>query len=390
MKEKLWTGPYLFSLLLVFGVNMGYALLNAVMVMYAEVLGADSVMGGYMIAAFTLAALVVRLGIKRLNERMSNRTILIIGLCLTLIAGVGYCVAKTVPIFLFFRIIHGFGFGLSLTTATAISNAYVPASRLAEGVGFTSSANTIANAIGPSLALAVLGDQNTHFLSLFFILLGTTGISLLCSLVVKGQPKAKRLAESESNHWGIWIASVFFLGTLSQGAVNSFLTSYAKELALGNVGFFFTITAVVTFASRFFSGWLQEKIGMRRLSLGLALLMSLSTLSIVFVQTSWQLMLTAVPYGLAAGLLFPIFNYRIIRTVDASQFAYATSIYYCGLDLGYGIGALIWGYVSQYAGYQALYLIAALVLLIMAVLDQCLYIREKGARKHALSVDLGA
>ena len=129
---------------------------------------------------------------------------------------------------------------------------------------------------------------------------------------------------------------------------------------------------------------------MRRLSLGLALLMSLSTLSIVFVQTSWQLMLTAVPYGLAAGLLFPIFNYRIIRTVDASQFAYATSIYYCGLDLGYGIGALIWGYVSQYAGYQALYLIAALVLLIMAVLDQCLYIREKGARKHALSVDLGA
>ena len=96
MKEKLWTGPYLFSLLLVFGVNMGYALLNAIMVMYAEVLGADSVMGGYMIAAFTLAALVVRLGIKRLNERMSNRTILIIGLCLTLIAGVGYCVAKTV------------------------------------------------------------------------------------------------------------------------------------------------------------------------------------------------------------------------------------------------------------------------------------------------------
>ena len=131
---------------------MGYALLNAVMVMYAEVLGADSVMGGYMITAFTLAALVVRLGIKRLNERMSNRTILIIGLCLTLIAGVGYCVAKAVPIFLFFRIIHGFGFGLSLTTATAISNAYVPASRLAEGVGFTSSANTIANAIGPSLA----------------------------------------------------------------------------------------------------------------------------------------------------------------------------------------------------------------------------------------------
>lgn len=51
---------------------------------------------------------------------------------------------------------------------------------------------------------------------------------------------------------------VFFLATFSQGAVNNYLTSYTKDLGLGNIGLFFTITAVVTFISRFFSKRIQD------------------------------------------------------------------------------------------------------------------------------------
>ena len=58
MEERLWTKKYLFSLLLVFGVNMGYALLNSVMAIYGSVLTSSSVVGGYMITVFTLSALI--------------------------------------------------------------------------------------------------------------------------------------------------------------------------------------------------------------------------------------------------------------------------------------------------------------------------------------------
>lgn len=64
MEERLWTKKYLFSLLLVFGVNMGYALLNSVMAIYGSVLTSSSVVGGYMITVFTLSALFIRLFIK--------------------------------------------------------------------------------------------------------------------------------------------------------------------------------------------------------------------------------------------------------------------------------------------------------------------------------------
>ena len=373
MKEKLWTKKYLFSLLLVFGVNMGYALLNSVMAIYGTVLTSSSVMGGYMITAFTMSALFVRLFIKKLNEKFSNKVLLVFGLSLTVIAGLGYCLSKDIVSFLICRIIHGFGFGIGLTCATAISNEYVPASRLSEGVGFTSSANTVANAIGPTIALAILGEAYTNFLSLFIVLLMISSITFVLSLFVSSNQKSEKREKQKQSYTGITIACVFLIATFSQSAVNSYLTSYTKDLHLGNIGLFFTISAIITFLSRFISKKIQDMFGLRKLSMILTILMGICILSICFIQNEVQLFLLAIPYGLSTGLLFPIFNYRIIQTVDASQFAFATSIYYCGLDIGYGIGAVAWGYLGQCFGYQAIYVLAAGLLGIMAIMDQMVY-----------------
>lgn len=272
MKEKLWTKEYLFSLLLVFWVNMGYALLNSVIAIYGTVLTSSSVMGGYMITVFTISALFVRLFIKKLNEKFSNKVLLIFGLCLTVIASIGYCLANDIVTFLIFRMIHGFGFGISLTCATAISNEYVPSSRLSEGVGFTSSANTIANAIGPTIALEILG---TNFFTLFAVLLIISAVILGLSLFVKSNTKAQKVNNEHQSYSGVIIACLFFLATFCQGAVNSFLTSYTKELNFGNIG--------------------------------------------------------------------------------------------------YGLGAVVWGYVSQFFGYQVLYVVAALLIVVMIVFDQIFY-----------------
>ena len=75
--------------------------------------------------------------------------------------------------------------------------------------------------------------------------------------------------------------------------------------------------------------------------------------------------------------LFPIFNFRIIQTVLPSQFAFAISIYYCGVDIGYGVGAVVWGYVGQYLGYQAIFYLAAITLIIMLLADQFIYQKFK-------------
>lgn len=375
MKDKLWTKKYLFSLLLVFSINMGYALLNSVMAIYGTVLASSSVIGGYMITVFTLAALFVRLFIKKLNEKYSNKTLLLIGVLLTMIASLGYCLTKNLFIFLIFRAIHGFGFGFSLTCAVAISNEYAPASRLSESVGFTSSANTLANAIGPSLALEILGKDYSNFISLFIFMFVISILAVIFSSFVKSNTKTK-FNNSKSNYSGAFIITfVFFIATFSQGAINSFLTSYAKELGLGNIGLFFTLSAIVTFLSRFFSKKIQDFVGLKKLSFILSLIMALATLAISLVQTKIQLLVLAIPCGLASGLLFPIFNYRIIKAVGTDQIAFGTSLYYCGVDIGYGIGAMAWGTLAQFTNYYLVYIFAGGLIAIMAILDQFIYHR---------------
>lgn len=377
MKDQLWTKKYLFSLLLVFSINMGYALLNSVMAIYGMLLTSSSVIGGYMITVFTLAALFVRIFIKKLNEKYSNKTLLLVGVLLTMVAALGYCLTKNIVIFLIFRAIHGFGFGFSLTCAVAISNEYAPATRLSESVGFTSSANTLANAIGPSLALEILGKDYSDFISLFVLMLIISILAFIFSLFVKSSSKTKVKNSKSSYSGALIITAVFFIATFSQGAINSFLTSYAKELGLGNIGLFFTISAIVTFMSRFFSKRIQDFVGFRKLSFILAIIMALATFAISLVQNKTQLFLLAIPCGLASGLLFPIFNYRIIEAVGTSQIAFGTSLYYCGVDIGYGLGAVAWGTIAQYTHYSLVYILAGGLLVIMAILDQLIYSKSQ-------------
>ena len=87
MKEKLWTGRYIHSLLLVFGVNVGVMLLHSVVAVYGTTLAASTVVGGYMITAFQISATLTRFVVKPLSERYTNKQLLIFGVIMTIIAG---------------------------------------------------------------------------------------------------------------------------------------------------------------------------------------------------------------------------------------------------------------------------------------------------------------
>lgn len=373
MEEKLWTKKYIFSLLVLLGISMGYSLLNSVMPIYGNLLTSSNIIGGYMITVFTISALFIRLFIKKINEVLSNKVLLIMGISLVIFSALGYCLFDNITIILFFRCLHGLGFGISLTCATAICNECVPSSRLSEGVGFTSSANTISNAIGPLMATSILGATYTNFLFLFEVLLIISVFVLLLSFFIKSSTKTNYKNIKNKSYKGLIIGGIFFLAAFAQGAINSFLISYGKQLDFDNIGLFFTLTALITFISRFYSKKIQDIFGIKKMCFILSLIMSMSILMISFIQEEILLFLLSVPYGGSMGLLFPLFNYRIIQTVDKTQFAYASSIYYSVLDIGYGLSAIVWGVVSQYFGFQTIYLLAAGLLVVMAILDRITY-----------------
>lgn len=380
MKEKLWTGKYIHSLFLVLGVNLGVMLLHSVVAVYGTTLAASTVVGGYMITAFQVSAMATRFLVKPLAERYTNKQLLVFGVIMTIIAGVGYCTTTSIPVFLVFRAVHAFGFSLGLTCATAISTECIPQSRLSEGLGFTASANTIGGAIGPMIAIEVLGSEYTNWNSLFYGIVLVSVITLAGSLLFKYTQKIEKDKEArkhkevkKTSYRGIIVAAVFMIAGVTQSAINGYLTSYAKETNLGNISLYFTIMAVATLGVRFFAASIQEKLGMRTMLYISSLLMGIGVFCVPMVKSATFVILMAIPFGVGMGFLYPIFNYRIIRTVDVTQYAFGASIYYCAMDIAYGIGGFMWGYVAQGMGSNTVFFIAGSLIVLMLVLDTFIY-----------------
>ena len=380
MKEKLWTGRYIHSLLLVFGVSFGVMLIHSVVAIYGTTIASSAVVGGYMITVFQIASMLTRFTVKPLSEKYTNKQLLLFGAALTIIASVGYCTTTSIPVFFIFRALHAFGFSLGLTCATAISTECIPQSRLSEGLGFTASATTLSSALGPMTSIAILGEGYTNWQSLFVTIAIVSAVTLAGSVVFKYTQKKREpvpnrevIDKTKSSYKGLIVAAVFLFAGITQSAINGYLTSFAKEMNLGNISLYFTIMAVFTLGVRFFSVKIQEKVGMRNLLYISALIMGASVFALAFAKSAAMVIVLAIPFGIGIGLLFPIFNYRILRTVDVTQHAFGASIYYCSLDIAYGIGGFTWGYVAQGMGSSTVFVIAGSLILVMLVLDTIIY-----------------
>ncbi len=356
---------------------MGVMLLHSVVALYGETLASSNVVGGTMIMVFQIAALSTRIMIKPLTERYTNKQLLLFSLMLSIMAGLGYCTTVSIPVFLVCRALQGFGFGIGLTCATAISTESIPQSRLSEGLGFVASANTLASALGPMLAIEILGVGYTNWNILFMMVLGLAIVVFVMSFFVKSGRKKEAGRSKAASYRGVIVAFVFMFAAFAQSSVVGFLTTYAKSVNLGNISLFFTLNAVFTFTSRFFFVYVQEKLGIRKLTLVSALVLGAAIFSVPFAPSATAVILLAIPYGIAIGFLWPLYNYRIIRTVDKSQYAFGSAMYYCSIDVGYGLGAFFWGYVVQMMGSAMVYMIGAALIVVMLVLDALVYRKWK-------------
>lgn len=87
----------------------------------------------------------------------------------------------------------------------------------------------------------------------------------------------------------------------------------------------------------------------------------------------------AVCAGLGFGAVGPATQALAVRGLPPYRRGAANGTYYIGFDLGIGLGAMVWGSVSQAVGYAAMYL-AATVPACLALLAYALTGRRPGRR----------
>jgi MFS family permease len=98
--------------------------------------------------------------------------------------------------------------------------------------------------------------------------------------------------------------------------------------------------------------------------------LGLAALGLVVLSTATTLtafLAVAVLYGLAFAAAQPAMMALVVDRAAPNRRGAAMGTFSMAMDLGIGLGSIVWGVVAQAAGYQAMYLAASVVALVALV-----------------------
>ena len=413
-KERLISKDYLLIMLAATGTSLCNFFFFTALPLYAAKITGSNVYGGLMLTVYSIAALVARPITGLISDRFGRVKLLIVGALMCAAACALYGVTTAIILILGIRLINGIGFGMHSTSAGAVVADVIPKSRMSEGLGYFNLYATVATAVGPYIALKIVADDEIFsYQKLFFLASGLCLMSMIsdCFISYERKAKKKRLAETavtkESNEpveefeeisvqepgqpsaplpktffgfeYAVFLpVAVLVLMNFASSSINTFLTLFAKDRAMGDIGIFFTINAVGLLISRLLFGRLADRRGPDVVVIPGIAGMAVCYALISFVHTPMWLYILAFPIGLAGGAIMPTINALIFNRCSPQRRGTAAGAFYAALDIGFTLGGTIFGFVADGIGFGYVYWIAA----ILAAAACVLYIKAVSDKKY--------
>lgn len=379
MKERLVTPSYILIIAANFLQFFGFWLLIPVLPFYLqEVFGADKTSIGAILSCYTIAALCMRPFSGYLLDTFARKPLYLLAYFFFTTMFGGYMLAGTLTLFILFRIIHGFSFGMVTVSGNTIVIDIMPSSRRGEGLGYYGLANNIAMSIGPMTGL-FLHDAAVGYTLIFSCSLTACIIGFLCAYLVKTpyKPSVKREPISLDRFIllkGIPAGISLLLLSIPYGMTTNYVAMYAKQIGItSSTGFFFTLMAIGMAVSRLFSGKLVDK-GMitQVIKAGLYLVcfcfFGLSACGWIIhwnpTATTFFFYAISLLLGIGFGTMFPAYNTLFVNLAPNNQRGTATSTYLTSWDVGIGIGMVVGGYLAEIATFRIAYLAGAFLTMV--------------------------
>ena len=371
--ERIFTRD--FSLLFLANLTnfLGFYLLLATLPAYISGFVPQQKVVGVILGIFGLVGLLLRPLVGRLADLRGGKGLMLAGSAVLLAATLLYPRGHDAGSFLLLRVMHGLGWAAFGTAASALVALIVPARRRGEAMGYYGMSTNVAMAVAPAVGVFVVSQSGWGYSALFAL---SAGLVLLAAGVTL--PVGNRQAEACSTARGwraFFLPSAIFpsvvagISTLTYASVAFWLPQYGKAEGLGNVGFFFTVFAIVLVLARGPLGILSDRIG-RAAVTAPGLLCSAAAMALLALWPS-NMMLLAVAglYGLSTAAVQPTLMAMAADRAGPSERGAAMGTYTTAFDIGIGGGAVLCGLLIDAAGFQTMYLVSGAVsVLSMAVL----------------------
>jgi MFS family permease len=230
----------------------------------------------------------------------------------------------------------------------------VPISKRGEAMGIFGLTNNIGTAIGPAFGSYIALHYPIEYM--FYCSSGFAILSILILMKLKEtlpQPQRQRFrwALLKINPRDIIELRVIapsitlLLSVFSFGIILTVVPDFSDHLGIQNKGLFFTVFTLSSLGIRFMAGKISDRFG-RVEVIKVGTLIQVLAMAVVGVATApWVLMLGAVFFGIAVGIVSPTaFAWTIDLSKDEAR-GRALATLYIALEAGIGIGALMSAWV---------------------------------------------
>lgn len=356
--KPLWTRNFITITMVNLLIFLGFQMLMPTLPVYVKSIGgADSVIG-LVTGIFTISALLTRPVSGLLLDKVGRKKVFLVGLGIYILSVFAYNWLATIALILLFRFIHGFGWGASSTSSNTIASDYIPKERFGEGMGYFSLSSSLAMAAGPAVGLYI--TSNYSFTLLFFISASLASLGFLLSLSLEFKEVTKK--ELEKKQAALYEKSslkpsiiVFFL-TITYATIVSFLSLYAAERGIQNIGMFFTVYAFSLLISRPVFGKVVDRFGFDFAVIPGLVCIFIAMILLSQASTLSMFLLVALIYGIGFGAGQSSLQTMAVVSAPSNRRGAANATFLTGFDSGIGFGSIVFGLVAASFGYSQMYI----------------------------------
>jgi MFS family permease len=346
-------------------------------------LGADSTGVGIAIGVFAIAALVLRPVVGWASDRHGRKPLLILGGSLTVVALALHLVATSLPTFIVARSLFGVGDAFFFVAAVAAISDMAPPERRGEAINVGSLAVYLGLAFGPFLGETILGvlDYTAVWIAAAVMAAGATVITLL---VPETAPVAFRPKDPDGrpqrtpliHRAGLFPGALLLAGTWGMAGFLAFIPLYLADIGMGAAGPVLAEYALIVVSLRIIFVRLPDQIGAVPLST-FALLVSALGLGILgIVRDPVGVYLGTAVFATGIAFLFPALLAVAVSRVDEMERGSVVGTTTAFVDLSFGAGPAVLGFLAGAIGYDGAFLVSAVIAAVGAAL--------LAVRRHAL------
>ncbi|WP_458413410.1 MFS transporter [Schinkia sp. CFF1] len=369
---KIWTRDFVFILVANFFVFLGFQMTLPTIPLFVEHLGGNDQLIGYVVGIFTFSALLLRPFAGHALESKGRGFVYLLGLSIFVLSVGSYAFAMGILFLFIMRIIQGVGWGFSTTASGTIATDLIPPKRRGEGMGYFGLSGNVAMAMGPSLGLLLTSKLTFN---VFFLICAGCG---LVAFAIASQIKYKKVEQKPVSQTStkfdfyektaLQPSILLFFITVTFGGIATFLPLYTLENHIAGIQWYFLLYAIGLLVTRLFSGQLFDRKGHIAVIIPGMLLIFIAMLLLVWLPNSSILFLAAILYGLGFGSIQPALQAMAIDKTSMDRKGMANATFFSFFDFGIGVGAMAFGQISHFLGYQSIYIASSISVFISMVL----------------------